>query len=125
MDYAAQAIKAQKSIHSSGGAVQLQQQGKGTYDGVARTRVPGTPVTTDLIAVVVETDKAQANAFLAGTTVYSRMRDLLIAGLDVPNGFDIGIDKFFFEGAEWRIVTFELLCPDNVNKILYTVTVAA
>jgi hypothetical protein len=74
---------------------------------------------------VVETDAAQANTFIPGTVQYSRMRDLLIAGLDLPNGLDQANDKFIFEGSEWKIITFDLVAPDRVTKILYTVTVGA
>lgn len=125
MDYAAQAIKAQTSIHKNGGPIQFVHVVPGTYDPITRIRTPGTPANTDIFAVVDETNKLDANTFVPSTLEYSRMRDLLISGLDLPDGLDQANDKFIFENTTWRIITFDLLSPDGITKILYTITVGA
>jgi hypothetical protein len=53
------------------------------------------------------------------------MRDLLISGLDLPDGLDQANDRFIFENTTWRIITFDLLSPDGITNILYTITVGA
>lgn len=127
MDYAQKAIDVQTSIHANGGIVQLNKGSIPVYDAVARSRAPVVPpVSSNVFALVTTSDKSAANTFLQGTTQYSRMRDLLIAALDLPNGIDIGRDTFVFENnTTWRIITFDVLAPDNVTQILYTITVGA
>lgn len=128
MDYAAMARTAQALIHKNGGPITLVSTPRGAYNPLAGPGDPLPNLITPLIAVVVPAKMRRLQYFETsvqkGSYTLSRLRSVLIAGLDLPNGLDETTDQLQFEGATWGILGFDTTSPDGgATNILFDVMV--